>query len=258
MRAFEHGRFCWHDLATPDVDAARRFYGALFGWTADDREMGDGRTYTIFSDGETEVAGAYAPGPEFGEVPAHWTSYVAVDDVDRAVEQAEALGGRLCFGPVDADDIGRMAAVTDPTGAAIALWTERRKADAPVVPPRPGRFCWDELATRDVPAARLFYSELLGWTAVEREMPSGTYTLFTRGDEMRAGALGMTDEWGDIPPHWMAYVQVTDCDETARAADRHGGKVLVPPTDIPPVGRFAVLQDPSGAVFSVITFAAES
>lgn len=254
MRAFEHGRFCWHDLATNDLEDARRFYGALFGWTAEARPLDGGRSYTVFSDAETEVAGAYSAGPECGDVPPHWTCYVAVDDVDAAIERAAGLGGRTCFGPVDAHDIGRMAAILDPTGAAIALWTERRRPGAPIPAPRPGRFCWDELATREIDLARRFYGELLGWNAVEREMPGGRYTVFTRGDEMRAGAISMTEAWADAPPHWMPYVMVADCDETARAAARHGGVIRVPPTDIPPIGRFAVLSDPAGAVFSVITF----
>ncbi len=255
MRTFEHGRFCWHDLATPDPEAAMRFYGALFGWSAEQHPTGEDCAYTIFSDGETQVAGARIPGPEHGNIPSHWTCCVAVDDVDDAARRATETGAQLCHGPVDVHDLGRVATLLDPTGAAVALWTEHRRADTLASPPRPGRFCWDELATRDLPAARRFYTGLLGWGTREREMPGGEpYTVFTRGDEMCAGALGMSEEWGDVPPHWMPYVMVSNCDETARAAGRLGGSVCVPPTDIPSIGRITVLQDPFGATLSAITF----
>ena len=62
----------------------------------------------------------------------------------------------------------------------------------------------------------------------------------------------MTEEWGELPSHWMTYFSVDDCDARAHKANQLGGKVCVPPTDIPPVGRFSVVTDPQGAVFSII------
>lgn len=115
-----------------------------------------------------------------------------------------------------------------------------------------GTFCWAELATKDKHKAGAFYGALFGWKAVPFEESAMPYTMFQIGETHAAGLLEMTEEWGDIPPHWMIYFSVADCDVGADRATELGGEVKVPPTDIPMVGRFSVIQDPQGAVFSII------
>ncbi len=114
------------------------------------------------------------------------------------------------------------------------------------------RFCWNELASRDATAATRFYTELLGWTAHTQAFGPTTYTIFRQDGQDVGGMLQMTPEWGEMPSHWMSYVAVPDVDATARRITALGGKVCVPPTDIS-VGRFAVVNDPTGATFSIIT-----
>ena len=118
--------------------------------------------------------------------------------------------------------------------------------------PATGTFCWNELATSDREAAKRFYTELFGWTPNEAQFGPTTYTTFKSGGREIAGMLQMSPEWGATPPHWMAYVAVDDVDETVRRVWELGGKVCVPPTDIPSVGRFSVINDPTGATLSVI------
>lgn len=253
MRLFEHGNFCWHDLMTPDMAAAKRFYGAVFGWSAEDMEMPQG-IYVMFKLGEREVAGGMQITPEWGEVPPHWNTYVAVDDVDKTITHAQELGGQCCFGPENAHDIGRMAGIVDPQGAAISVWTERKSPHAPKEPPIPGTFCWDELLAKDTDAARAFYAPLFRWHPELADMPGMEYTLWKRGEEMLGGMMAIAPEMGPIPSNWMPYVTVADCDGAASRAQQLGATILVPPTNIPTVGRFAVVADPQGAVFSVLAF----
>jgi uncharacterized protein len=113
-----------------------------------------------------------------------------------------------------------------------------------------GRFVWYEHLTRDVPAAISFYSEVAGWKT-QPFNDDGEYTMWVGGQGPLGGVMKLTAEMGGAPPHWMAHVQVDDVDATAAAAKQLGGKVHHEPTDIPEVGRFAVLADPQGAVISV-------
>ena len=120
---------------------------------------------------------------------------------------------------------------------------------------QPGAFSWCELTTTDVASAKAFYSQLFGWNIEDMPMEGMTYTVLKVGDEAVGGIMPMPPQTQGAPPHWGTYVTVADVDATARQAEALGGRLLVPPTDIPGVGRFSVLQDPQGAVLSVITYA---
>jgi predicted enzyme related to lactoylglutathione lyase len=117
--------------------------------------------------------------------------------------------------------------------------------------PESSTFCWNELNAKDAAACKKFYGDVFGWTAQDQAFGPTTYTTFKKGEQQVAGMLQMTAEWGGVKPHWMAYVAVDDCDACARKVTENGGKVCVPPTDIS-VGRFAVIEDPGGAFFSII------
>ena len=119
--------------------------------------------------------------------------------------------------------------------------------------PASGSFCWNELATKDLAAAKSFYTELLGWQLKESDAAGVAYNEIVVGDEHVGGLYQMGPEYGDAPAHWMAYVHVEDVDARAARVESLGGKVCVPPTDIPNVGRFCVINDPSGATLSLIT-----
>jgi predicted enzyme related to lactoylglutathione lyase len=120
-------------------------------------------------------------------------------------------------------------------------------------PPTPGTFCWNELMTSDAEASKKFLTTLFGWTTETMELgPDTTYTMFKKGEQYVAGMMPMVGEqWKGVPPHWMGYVAVEDVDAMAKRVTDLGGTVCVPPTDVPNVGRFAVINDPSGATFSL-------
>ena len=123
--------------------------------------------------------------------------------------------------------------------------------------PKNGELCWYELATQDLAKAKEFYSGLLGWNLEQSKLVEMEYPEIHVGDQSVGGMMQITDEWkspetGEIPPsHWMTYIAVDDVDATCEKVTELGGNVCVPPTDIP-VGRFSVINDPSGATFSII------
>ena len=121
----QHGRFTWNELLTRDVAKARAFYGDLLGWTYQDMPMGQAGTYTLIQNGGQNAGGmmplAAIEGGE--ELPPHWMSYIAVDDVDVCTARVEALGGRVFKEPFDIPGIGRMSVIADATGAVVCLIT---------------------------------------------------------------------------------------------------------------------------------------
>ncbi|SDB50301.1 hypothetical protein SAMN05660653_02488 [Desulfonatronum thiosulfatophilum] len=118
-----------------------------------------------------------------------------------------------------------------------------------------GAFSWNELLTADVDGAKKFYGTLFGWEISGMPMEGMDYSVIKAGGEEVGGMMPMPSQVpAGTPPHWGTYVTVDDVDATAGKAKELGGRVLVPPTDIPGVGRFCVLQDPQGAVISAITY----
>jgi predicted enzyme related to lactoylglutathione lyase len=126
-----------------------------------------------------------------------------------------------------------------------------KRAEALAPPPAHGTFVWHELMTRDVPAARRFYADLFGWAQRDVEMmPDFNYTIMRHISKDVAGLMAITPEQGDMPPGWLVYVAVDDVDSAADKAEALGGEIVVPAHDIP-VGRWAMLKDPTGATICV-------
>jgi len=117
-----------------------------------------------------------------------------------------------------------------------------------------GAFSWNELMTTDVPAAKAFYGELFGWEIRDEQTPEMTYTMLKAGDQDVGGMMAMPADAQGAPPAWGSYVTVDDVDKQAIRAEQLGGKLLIPPRDIPEVGRFAVISDPQGAMLTLITY----
>jgi predicted enzyme related to lactoylglutathione lyase len=246
------GTFSWVELGSSDAGAARAFYTQLFGWSVDETPMGDGPPYVRFRLDGLDVAAMYQVDPnQPNATPDHWGAYVSVDDVDAAVARAEELGGRIVVPPFDVMTSGRMAVLRDPRGATFSLWQAGDHCGV-MVKGEPGSICWCELLTDDPAGAEGFYEELFGWEAMTMDMPIGPYTSFFRGGAPECGMVKLQAEWGDVSPHWVVYFAVADCDEAARRGTELGADLIVPPMDVPDVGRFAWLRDPAGAVFGII------
>ena len=123
-----------------------------------------------------------------------------------------------------------------------------------------GMFMWNELATPDPEACKTFFSDVLGWTSQDMPVPGddsgATYTVWKVGDTTVGGMLKMEGpKWEGIPPHWLSYIEVDDVDAAMAKVPQAGGNVLVAPMDIPDIGRFGVIADPTGAVVALMTSA---
>jgi predicted enzyme related to lactoylglutathione lyase len=248
----EPGSFTWAELATSDPKAARAFYGPLFGWTFVDSPMGPGPedVYTRLQLAGKDVGALYRLMKDQAEqgVPPNWMCYVTVASADEAAKKAASLGAAVLAGPLDVQDYGRMAVIRDPEGAVVAVWQAGTHAGVQRVG-EPGTMCWCELSTRDAAAAGQFYKGLFGW-GLKTGDPA--YWEILRGSDSIGGIMPMPPEMAGVPPHWGIYFQVSDCDGTVAKAKALGGRILFGPHDVEKVGRFAILQDPQGAAFSVI------
>lgn len=249
--SYVHGIPSWVDLMTTDVAEAKAFYSGLFGWEYEDVPAGDDGSYTMVSKDGHLVAGLGAQAPEQAQmgIPPMWNTYVTVDDIEASTKVAASAGGQVMMPAMDVMEAGRMAVIVDPTGAVVCLWQALQHPGAGLVNEH-GALIWNELTTSDVPGASAFYNELFGWTAETMPMPEGDYTVFAVGDAQIAGAMNPPME--GIPNNWGVYFGSDDADATAAAATSAGGQLLAEPFDSPP-GRIAVLSDPMGSPFNVMS-----
>jgi hypothetical protein len=250
------GSFCWPELATLDLPKAKAFFSSLFGWEPVDVPTAGG-TYTIFKLRGLDVAACRSFSPEEcgQKIPPHFMNYVSTASADASAEKVKALGGKVLFGPFDVMGIGRMAVACDPGGIAFALWEARGHIGLQLAG-EPGSLCWTEIVTRDPEGAKAFYGGLFGWTFRAPEGPMPDYIEICREEQPIGGVFPMRgDEWAGVPGHFMPYFAVADCDAAFAKVKELGGTAVVPPKEIPGVGRFCLLRDDQGAHFSVIAFA---
>jgi predicted enzyme related to lactoylglutathione lyase len=245
-------KFVWHELMTGDIPKAVEFYTKLIGWTVKETEVQGWGKYTMLCAGDKDVAGVLPIDPK-KPVPPNWLCYVGVESADKTIERAKALKGRVEFGPMDIPTVGRIAVTADPLGAVFAVFQPQGTGMAPPADekPKPGEFCWDETMTSDPKAAVAFYGELFNWAFSDMDMgPMGTYHLAKSGGNEVAGVMKLPPDV-KTPPHWMTYIFVADLDKTSAEVKKLGGNVLMGPMPIPNIGRFTVIQDPTGAVVSL-------
>ncbi|WP_409331218.1 VOC family protein [Trujillonella humicola] len=241
--AWPAGTPCWIDYGARDVDAAKEFYGSLFGWSwsGGDPEYGG---YLNAEHGGRPAAGL---GPLMnGEDPPGWTVYFATDDAAATAGTIRDAGGTVVVEPMQVGPMGTMVIAADPAGHAFGLWQAGEHTGVRVVN-EPGSLTWEEAAVEDVAAAQEFYSRVFGFRF--DEIPDmGGYATFATG-ERPLGGLGPAQ--ADLPTGWSACFAVSDTDDTVATVEARGGKVLMPAQDSP-YGRFAVVADPWGAAFSVM------
>jgi predicted enzyme related to lactoylglutathione lyase len=251
---YEEGVFCWVDLSCKNMAEASRWYGELFGWEIS--SSGGDMPYAMALQGGKMVAGIGEMSDDMKKMghPPTWNSYAWTDDCAKAEATAREFGGSVIVPTMSVGEFGTMAFLKDSTGAVFGLWQPGMHRGAQVVN-EPNTLCWNELMTTDVAKAKAFYTKVLGWSYESAPMGDFDYTLVKVGERMNGGMMPMDGPmWEGVPPHWMVYFAVADTDEICRKIEATGGKVCVQPTDIP-VGRFAVVEDPQGAVFSVLKLA---
>jgi predicted enzyme related to lactoylglutathione lyase len=243
------GTFSWPELATTDPDAAKRFYGELFGWEMTDNPVGEGVVYTMAALGGRNV-GAISPQPsqqrEAG-APPMWNSYVTVESADEALDQARQLGATVHAPAFDVFTSGRMGVIQDPQGAYLMVWEPRDHIGAGLVNVH-GALCWNELATPDMEGSANFYSRLFGWTTEAVEGAGPPYLSIANRDGWSNG--GIRQAASTEPCYWLVYFGVDDLDPALSKVQELGGSCI---TEVMEMwdGRLAAVQDPQGAVFAL-------
>jgi predicted enzyme related to lactoylglutathione lyase len=251
--SFIPGSACWIDVSTTDPSVSRDFYAQLFGWTYHIDPHPDHRQYTTALLHDRPVAGiAGVPVPP-GEA-AQWTLYLNSANVTHVASVIEEWGGQVYYGPSEVAGQGRILVAADPTGGEIGFWQPAtgwvfHTAD-------PGSLAWAVLNTRDGRRADEFFASLFGYR--RQQIGDGLdvdYTAWTLGERTMLGRLQMDEQWSpDIPPHWTLYFAVDPAIGTDGTVNRVldlGGQVDIYPFDSG-LGRIALVQDPSGAAFSLI------
>jgi predicted enzyme related to lactoylglutathione lyase len=242
----------WVDLATKDIEGSERFYGSLFGWSPEVTRDPQAGGYALFKQGVNNLAGV---GPtQSPDQPTAWAVYIATDSADESARKVEAAGGTVVAPPFDVLDAGRMAVFQDPNGAFISVWQPITMKGADVVR-EPNTLGWVELDSRDLEGVRPFYRSVFGWGEKASPMGEGgqgPYIEWQVEGTSVAGAMSMPPGVpAQVPSFWMVYFQVADIDGTVEKANSLGARTQMGPAAYPG-GRYAVLQDPQGAVFGLI------
>lgn len=275
MAAFARSAPCWVDVQLPDLEAGKRFYGELFGWTfrAGEGPHGEGPYADAYSGGKLVAALA---AKKDGRMPTAWGIYFSTDDIAASVARIREAGGQVITEPVRAGRAGVLAQAADPGGAVFGLW---QAGDREGFQKRnePGSFCWTEVHTRQKGRVDAFYEEVFGFqgtdlsqgadlddsdvapddTGADEAESSGFRMWSPAGtepgpDTAVGGRSVITDAFpAEMPSYFLSYFAVEDCNRAAGNAVRLGGRISAPPFDIP-YGRMAVLQDDQGAVFAVL------
>ena len=224
----------WRELHTTDIDAAKAYYAALLGWRFQAEQAtrfawGDGAGVYHLIEAGGEIHGGMAP---LGGGGAHWLSYVQVQDVEAALNEAEKLGATVIRAAFDVPGVGVNAVIADSGGARIGLSAPSYDYPYPV-----GVFLRDHLFTDDPARAASFYKDLFGWSL--------------SADGSTQGALGVSARPADCAtPFWAPVLAVPNVDRAlAQAADL--GSVGRSRTGAPHEGQVALTADPQGAVFGL-------
>ena len=244
------GAPCWVDVMTSDVEGARAFYGQLFGWESEEPNEELAGYFNFTKDG-VRVAGGFRTMPG-AAMPDVWSVYLATDDARGTVEAVKANGGQVMSDAMDVQDLGTMAVVTDPGGAAIGMWQPGRHEGFGLIRDA-GTPAWFELLTRDYEGAVAFYESTFGWkTQTMSDTSDFRYTVAVDGEEQLAGVMDASSFLPEgIPNHWSVYFAVADTDAAVARITELGGSVIDPAEDTP-YGRIATAADPTGARFKLV------
>ena len=252
---FTEGEVCWADLQTRDVDAAKDFYAAVFGWRYEDLPTPDGRSYAqaFVGDELVTVIAPQSPQQEAAGAPGQWNVYFASSDAGELVDELAHSGGTLELGPEAVSDTGVMVFFAPPGGGTTGAWQAGSHFGA-ARSQEPGALAWAELLTPEPRAAVGFFQQLFGHEVTEYPQDDGgTYTtLMVNGTEV--AGIAPLPAAGEVPltAGWQVYFGVSNVADAVDAAVAAGGVVLVEPEEVEEAGIIATLQDPQGGVFSLL------
>ena len=240
--------FVWYELVTSDVDAALRFYGKVCGWEGQEFPGGDQR-YVILNANGKGIGGMTPPR---GGSRSFWIAYVGTPDIDGTLSGFVRDGGKIEIEPWQIPDVGRLAMVSDPQGAGLALiqGSSEHKSEA-CNQQLPGHGNWHELHVPDPASAFGFYAAQFGWTKGDAmDMgPMGTYQIF-KADGVQIGGMMRTME-GE-PSYWLYYFGTKSIHDSIVVIKDAGGTVLRDPCEVPGGALILHAKDPQGALFALV------
>jgi predicted enzyme related to lactoylglutathione lyase len=242
-------QFAWYELLTTDVAAARAFYGHIVEWQAKDTAAAF--PYTVFCADKVEIGGLMALPPDAGRMGAtpRWVGYVAVDDIDAAVDRLRRLGGSVFVPPTDSN-IGRVSIVADPQTANFGMVSGLTRGGVAAESSELGQVSWQELFAADGKSAFAFYSELFGWEAAigEKDLLDSYQRIAVGGRTIG----GMFTKLPRVPvPFWLYYFEVADIAVAVTRVKEGGGRVVQGPMELFGGTWIARCIDPQGAMFSL-------
>jgi predicted enzyme related to lactoylglutathione lyase len=237
------GTPCWIDYGAADIEAAKSFYADVIGWTYEGGDPEYGGYLTCQTKGL--AAAGMAPQQDPND-PPKWMTHFASDDVDATAKRITDAGGTLLVEPMDVGPMGRMVIARDPEGHPFGVWQGAEHTGARIYN-EPGALIWNEAAVDDLEAAKEFYGAVFGFTFEAYPDMDGYNVFKTDG-----GALGgLTTHKPGTPKGWTTSFSVASADDALAAAEAGGGKITAPAQDAS-FGRFASIEDPWGAPFSVM------
>ena len=246
------GKVVFQELVTPDIAAAERFYGGLFGWSFRELHTGGPKYAEALLDGRP-VAGLEQKDLPKGKnrTPA-WLTFISVTDLDRALRVALENGAKTLLRARDLPNRGKEAVLSDPQGAVVALLTSS-SGDPPDSLAAYGEWIWSSLVVPDSDKDAAFYQKLADYEVFE--LPSGPpgteHFLLASGNYARA-SVNSAPPGGKTGPHWINFVRVEKADQMAARAVTLGGRVLVAPRPDRHGGKLAVVADPQGAALGLM------
>ena len=242
-----HGKFVWFEHLSNDLGTASAFYQSLFGWRTERIAMG-AEQYPMIHNG-AQAIGGLRPAPSGQR--SYWLPYLSVRDVDLSFRAVIAAGATQLAPPADIGHFGRGAVIADPGGAVLSIWADAKADRADIDTTPVGDWFWTELWTPGERRALAFYETMFGFSHTSMDMGGlGTYYVLNKDGKARAGIARSVDPKAHAM--WLAYVKVSDADETAEKAAKLRGDVITSPRDVAGVGRLGVLVDPTGAALASI------
>lgn len=260
MAGYADGVPCWADAMLPDLEAGKRFYGELFGWTFQDGEEKFGYYTQAFAADGGNVA-ALAPKPD-GRMPTVWNLYLASADAKATARRIVEAGGQLITAPMAVAEFGTMLMAADPGGAVFGAWQSGTHKGFEKTG-EPGSYAWAEIFTREAGKVDRFYEAVFGYNSAQVEGGEGAEEGFDYRVYAPDGKVATPDEAvlgryvmgpdlpAELPAHFNVYFAVENADRAAETIRRLGGRVTRDPVDTP-YGRWAAVADDQGANFSII------
>jgi predicted enzyme related to lactoylglutathione lyase len=241
------GKVVWADLVTPDLGAAERFYGGLFGWTFQTIHTGKSDYAVALANGRP-VGGLFQKTIPAGEHrQSAWLTFIAVRDVDSAKRAALAHGAKVVSDSRSYPSRGRQAVLSDPEGAVFAILGSS-SGDAPDFLAAPGEWIWSSLLARNPDAEAAFYQQVFAYDVFDLASDDGLeHVILSNDDFARASVNGMPGDPARRHAHWLNFIRVDNTVDMVAKVTASGGRVLVEPHVDRHGGQVAVVADPAGA-----------